>query len=295
MPWVRAGDETGLYHIIIGGLSFCSTPSSVKDFLRNRPDGPIDIDHCEMDSIGGGWVRVKGRENYAKAYSMPLDNSYLLYNIAEAVKQKRSKVPTWMGNVSALRGKTTLGGSCCERNCLQGARHSLPLQPPHPSASVSPIYTFAPAMLQSLPPPSPILLPHALPINHRDRLQGTPLPAHASPRFAAAYPSRQQPATYAPAYALPHNVTYPRPPAPPPGPGSALLASRAASPRVQPAPAAPAAPTTPRPRSPQSASAPSPHPARSHAAGAQPRSMTPRVVNGSSSRHPADGSKKPAR
>ncbi|RDW84719.1 hypothetical protein BP6252_02309 [Coleophoma cylindrospora] len=290
MPWVRAGDETGLYHIIIGGLSFCSTPSSVKDFLRSRPDGPIDIDHCEMDSIGGGWVRVKGRDNYAKAYSMPLNTSYLLYNIAEATN--RSAPRCLLGWEMHLRS----GG---KRHGVAYAAREIAIKEPGTAQPATSTSTSIRIRISNLHFRASYAATPATTLTHPLAARSLDQPKRTVAGNAIAFPRipepRQQPATYAPAYALPQNVTYPRPPAPPSGPGSAMLASPAASPRVQPAPAAPAAPATPSPRSAQSASAPSPHPARSHAAGAQPRSMTPRVVNGSSSRHSADSSKKPAR
>ena len=72
MPHVPAGNITGVYYIVVAGLPWACSWQRLKDFARNlQPDGKcIEIDHAMVypDSTDG-WVRVKGRENFLKAFS----------------------------------------------------------------------------------------------------------------------------------------------------------------------------------------------------------------------------------
>lgn len=72
MPHVPAGNITGVYYIVVAGLPWTCSWQRLKDFARNQqPDGKcIEIDHAMVypDSTDG-WVRVKGRENFLKAFS----------------------------------------------------------------------------------------------------------------------------------------------------------------------------------------------------------------------------------
>jgi hypothetical protein len=72
MPHVPAGNITGVYYIVVAGLPWACSWQRLKDFARNQqPDGRcIEIDHAMVypDSTDG-WVRVKGKENFLKAFS----------------------------------------------------------------------------------------------------------------------------------------------------------------------------------------------------------------------------------
>ena len=71
MAIVPAGSETGIYYIPVSGLPFKCPWQRLKDFARNpQPDGTfIDIDHAMVfPNTTDGWVRVKGKEAFRKAY-----------------------------------------------------------------------------------------------------------------------------------------------------------------------------------------------------------------------------------
>ena len=71
---VPAGDETGEYYIIIAGLPWNISWQKLKDFARaQQSDGSyIEIDHVMIypQNQTNGWVRVKGKENFLRAFGM---------------------------------------------------------------------------------------------------------------------------------------------------------------------------------------------------------------------------------
>ncbi len=75
MPLIPPGDETGEYYIAVAGLPWNCSWQKLKDFARNQqPDGSyIEIDHAMVypHNQTDGWVRVKGKENFLKAYGTP--------------------------------------------------------------------------------------------------------------------------------------------------------------------------------------------------------------------------------
>ncbi|CAM1505614.1 Fc.00g112510.m01.CDS01 [Cosmosporella sp. VM-42] len=69
---VGPGDKTGVYYIPICNLPFGTTWQHLKDFTRSA----CTVDHIEVfPTSTSGWVRVKGRENFDKAWAR-LDGGY---------------------------------------------------------------------------------------------------------------------------------------------------------------------------------------------------------------------------
>jgi hypothetical protein len=68
---VKAGNETGVYYLIMSNLPWHTSWQKLKDLARNQQPngGGTDIDHAYInpDSPTNGWVRVRGRENFFAA------------------------------------------------------------------------------------------------------------------------------------------------------------------------------------------------------------------------------------
>ncbi|KAF4335398.1 hypothetical protein FBEOM_10759 [Fusarium beomiforme] len=63
---VGPGDETGIYYITICNLPFGTSWQELKDWTRPS----CLVDHIEVfQSSTSGWVRVRGRENFERAWS----------------------------------------------------------------------------------------------------------------------------------------------------------------------------------------------------------------------------------
>ncbi|KAH7329246.1 hypothetical protein B0I35DRAFT_40033 [Stachybotrys elegans] len=64
---VGAGDKTGLYYITLCNLPFGTNWKSLKDFARHA----CSIDHVEVfENSTSAWVRVKGQDNFHKAWAL---------------------------------------------------------------------------------------------------------------------------------------------------------------------------------------------------------------------------------
>lgn len=64
-----AGDETGVYHIVVGGLPWQCRWQDLKDFSRGASgEESIVIDHAHVyPNTTDGWVRVRGKSNFHRA------------------------------------------------------------------------------------------------------------------------------------------------------------------------------------------------------------------------------------
>ncbi|EQK98188.1 RNA recognition motif domain protein [Ophiocordyceps sinensis CO18] len=88
---VPAGDESGIYYIIMSGLPFATIWQLLKDWLRQAG---CDVDHIEVfQKSTSGWIRLMGKENFERALhhlqTVPYNNRLLLYldkNRTESVK-----------------------------------------------------------------------------------------------------------------------------------------------------------------------------------------------------------------
>ncbi|RGP81605.1 hypothetical protein FLONG3_337 [Fusarium longipes] len=64
---VGPGNETGIYYITICNLPFGTSWQQLKDWTRSA----CVVDHIEVfQSSTSGWVRVRGRENFEKAWGL---------------------------------------------------------------------------------------------------------------------------------------------------------------------------------------------------------------------------------
>ncbi|KAF5987160.1 hypothetical protein FBULB1_2092 [Fusarium bulbicola] len=64
---VGPGDETGIYYITICNLPFATSWQELKDWTRTA----CLVDHIEVfQSSTSGWVRVRGRENFERAWAL---------------------------------------------------------------------------------------------------------------------------------------------------------------------------------------------------------------------------------
>ncbi|KAF5676748.1 hypothetical protein FHETE_2021 [Fusarium heterosporum] len=64
---VGPGDETGIYYITICNLPFGTSWQQLKDWTRTA----CVVDHIEVfQSSTSGWVRVRGRENFERAWGL---------------------------------------------------------------------------------------------------------------------------------------------------------------------------------------------------------------------------------
>ncbi|KAH7490566.1 hypothetical protein IWW34DRAFT_790463 [Fusarium oxysporum f. sp. albedinis] len=64
---VGPGDETGIYYITICNLPFATSWQELKDWTRTA----CVVDHIEVfQSSTSGWVRVRGRENFERAWAL---------------------------------------------------------------------------------------------------------------------------------------------------------------------------------------------------------------------------------
>jgi hypothetical protein len=64
---VQAGIETGVYYLILAGISFSATWKDFKDHARSHQ---LEVDYVEIYADKhGGWVRLLGYENFQKACS----------------------------------------------------------------------------------------------------------------------------------------------------------------------------------------------------------------------------------
>ncbi|RBA09256.1 hypothetical protein FPRO05_06393 [Fusarium proliferatum] len=67
---VGPGDETGIYYITICNLPFATSWQELKDWTRTA----CVVDHIEVfQSSTSGWVRVRGRENFERAWAALLN------------------------------------------------------------------------------------------------------------------------------------------------------------------------------------------------------------------------------
>lgn len=67
MTTVAPGDETGLYHITLCNLPFGTSWSSLKDWICTA----CEVDHIEVfPQSTSAWVRVKGKENFTRAWGL---------------------------------------------------------------------------------------------------------------------------------------------------------------------------------------------------------------------------------
>ncbi|RDA90684.1 hypothetical protein CP533_4668 [Ophiocordyceps camponoti-saundersi (nom. inval.)] len=88
---VPAGEETGIYYILISGLPFGTIWQLLKDWLRQAG---CDVDHIEVfQKSTSGWIRLIGKHNFERALlhlqTVPYNNRLLLYlakNRTESVK-----------------------------------------------------------------------------------------------------------------------------------------------------------------------------------------------------------------
>ncbi|KAH7267202.1 uncharacterized protein BKA55DRAFT_589651 [Fusarium redolens] len=64
---VGPGDETGIYYITICNLPFATSWQELKDWTRTA----CVVDHIEVfQGSTSGWVRVRGRENFERAWGL---------------------------------------------------------------------------------------------------------------------------------------------------------------------------------------------------------------------------------
>uniref|UniRef100_A0A0D2XDD9 RRM domain-containing protein n=1 Tax=Fusarium oxysporum (strain Fo5176) TaxID=660025 RepID=A0A0D2XDD9_FUSOF len=64
---VGPGDETGIYYITICNLPFATSWQELKDWTRTA----CVVDHIEVfQSSTSGWVRVRGRDNFERAWAL---------------------------------------------------------------------------------------------------------------------------------------------------------------------------------------------------------------------------------
>ncbi|KAM5351574.1 hypothetical protein ACJ41O_004297 [Fusarium nematophilum] len=64
---VGPGDQTGIYYITICNLPFGTSWQHLKDWIRST----CTVDHIEVfQNSTSGWVRVKGKENFERAWGL---------------------------------------------------------------------------------------------------------------------------------------------------------------------------------------------------------------------------------
>ncbi|KAK4156721.1 hypothetical protein C8A00DRAFT_12372 [Chaetomidium leptoderma] len=76
---VRPGSETGLYYILVANLAHKTTWKDLKAFASQA----CEVDHAEVYPPTSGFVRVKGRANFEKAFQY-LDGNTLEYRALQA-------------------------------------------------------------------------------------------------------------------------------------------------------------------------------------------------------------------
>ncbi|KAL2156355.1 hypothetical protein VTH82DRAFT_1100 [Thermothelomyces myriococcoides] len=76
---VRPGSETGLYYILVANLAHRTTWRELKAFASQA----CEVDHAEVYPPTSGFVRVKGRANFEKAFKF-LDGNTLDYRALQA-------------------------------------------------------------------------------------------------------------------------------------------------------------------------------------------------------------------
>ncbi|KAK3295706.1 uncharacterized protein B0H64DRAFT_152274 [Chaetomium fimeti] len=76
---VKPGPETGLYYILVANLAHRTTWRDLKAFASQA----CEVDHAEVYPPTSGFVRVKGRANFEKAFKY-LDGNTLEYRALQA-------------------------------------------------------------------------------------------------------------------------------------------------------------------------------------------------------------------
>ncbi|KAH6849957.1 hypothetical protein B0I37DRAFT_101473 [Chaetomium sp. MPI-CAGE-AT-0009] len=76
---VKPGPETGLYYILVANLAHRTTWRDLKAFASKA----CEVDHAEVYPPTSGFVRVKGRANFEKAFKY-LDGNTLEYRALQA-------------------------------------------------------------------------------------------------------------------------------------------------------------------------------------------------------------------
>ncbi|KAK4239612.1 hypothetical protein C8A03DRAFT_13997 [Achaetomium macrosporum] len=76
---VRPGSETGLYYILVANLAHSTTWRDLKAFAEQA----CEVDHAEVYPPTSGFVRVKGRANFERAFKH-LDGNTLDYRALQA-------------------------------------------------------------------------------------------------------------------------------------------------------------------------------------------------------------------
>ncbi|KAK3302356.1 uncharacterized protein B0T15DRAFT_302453 [Chaetomium strumarium] len=76
---VRPGSETGIYYILVANLAHSTTWKDLKAFTAQA----CEVDHAEVYPPTSGFVRVKGRSNFERAFKH-LDGNTLDYRALQA-------------------------------------------------------------------------------------------------------------------------------------------------------------------------------------------------------------------
>ncbi|KAL2271444.1 hypothetical protein VTJ83DRAFT_815 [Remersonia thermophila] len=103
---VKPGPETGLYYILVANLAHKTTWKDLKAFASQA----CEVDHAEVYPPTSGFVRVRGRTNFEKAFKF-LDGNTLEYRALQADARNLTQPtvvklqPTDYHAVSILRGE----------------------------------------------------------------------------------------------------------------------------------------------------------------------------------------------
>lgn len=64
---VRPGRETGVYYLVLGGLSFSLT---WRDLLNHARNHNIEVEYAEVFPKIGGWIRILDHATFLRAFGM---------------------------------------------------------------------------------------------------------------------------------------------------------------------------------------------------------------------------------